>query len=730
MLTAIIIAASITQIVVSLFVLLRGWRNLSNLLFFFLGITTLCWALVNYLTIILINSPDLLYLVRTILFFVVIQNAFFYMFARTFPEHSWKHSRKWLLAYGVFTALAASATLSPFVFTTVKIEDGLPITEAGPGIMVFILHASLSIGLAFKALAQRIRRASGVQKSQIRILLYASLINWVLVPITNFVLTPLLKTTTFIVASPLYTLAFAGLIAYAIIARRLFDIRAAVARALAYILSLATIVASYALLAFVISGRIFSDIGDAGAERGFYIGLAVVSSLFYPSVKQFFDRVTNRIFFQDAYDPQAFIDQLNRLLVSNVELESLLQKSVEVIDRNLKCEYTSFIVRETAYTGSRNIGSRQIEMGSDDMAALHVSTPSIHHRVIMVDELADDPQYKRLYKVLREHDVAVLVRLVATLKYDVEGVGYLLLGQKKSGNPYTDQDVKIIRIIANELVIAVENALRFEEIENFNLTLQHKVEEATKQLRRTNEKLKALDETKDEFISMASHQLRTPLTSVKGYLSMVLEGDAGKLNEMQEKLLNQAFVSSQRMVYLIADLLNVSRLRTGKFVIEQTPVNLADVIEGEVQQLHETAESRQLKLIYAKPADFPQLMLDETKIRQVIMNFIDNAIYYTPEGGTIDIRLEDTGESLNFTVNDSGIGVPKSEQPHLFSKFYRAANAKKARPDGTGLGLFMAKKVVIAQGGAIIFKSQEGKGSTFGFTFDKKKLQPPVKPGH
>lgn len=105
------------------------------------------------------------------------------------------------------------------------------------------------------------------------------------------------------------------------------------------------------------------------------------------------------------------------------------------------------------------------------------------------------------------------------------------------------------------------------------------------------------------------------------------------------------------------------------------------------------------------------------------MNFIDNAIYYTPKGGKITASLSKTKESVEFTVTDTGIGVPKAEQHHLFMKFYRAGNARKARPDGTGLGLFMAKKVVVAQGGAIVFKTTEGKGSTFGFNFPLDKVQ-------
>ena len=117
------------------------------------------------------------------------------------------------------------------------------------------------------------------------------------------------------------------------------------------------------------------------------------------------------------------------------------------------------------------------------------------------------------------------------------------------------------------------------------------------------------------------------------------------------------------------------------------------------------------------------LSVDETKIQQVVMNFMDNAIYYTPKGGSIIVKLEATGKEVIYTVTDTGLGVPKAEQAHLFTKFYRAGNARKMRPDGTGLGLFMAKKVIMAQGGAIIFKSTEGKGSTFGFSFPLSKVE-------
>jgi signal transduction histidine kinase len=120
------------------------------------------------------------------------------------------------------------------------------------------------------------------------------------------------------------------------------------------------------------------------------------------------------------------------------------------------------------------------------------------------------------------------------------------------------------------------------------------------------------------------------------------------------------------------------------------------------------------------------MLLDEMKTRQVIMNFIDNAIYYTPAGGHVTVELRDLPQSVELRVIDDGIGVPAGERHHLFSKFYRAHNAQRARPDGTGLGLFMAKKVIIAQGGALIFDSKEGEGSVFGFIFPKNSESGPV----
>lgn len=201
---------------------------------------------------------------------------------------------------------------------------------------------------------------------------------------------------------------------------------------------------------------------------------------------------------------------------------------------------------------------------------------------------------------------------------------------------------------------------------------------------------------------------------------MVIDGDAGKITDSQKQLLNQAFNSSERMVNLINDFLNVSRIQTGKFIIEKNEINLAVVIDQEIENLQPSADARNVTFKYIKPDDFPKIVVDEGKIRQVIMNFLDNSVYYSPDGSTVNINLKVQKDEVIFTVKDKGIGVPLREKSQLFTKFYRASNAKQKRPDGTGVGLYLAKKIIDAQGGSVIFESVEGKGSTFGFKLPLK----------
>ncbi|GHU79250.1 hypothetical protein FACS1894191_1660 [Clostridia bacterium] len=231
-------------------------------------------------------------------------------------------------------------------------------------------------------------------------------------------------------------------------------------------------------------------------------------------------------------------------------------------------------------------------------------------------------------------------------------------------------------------------------------------------------RLKRADKAKDEFMSLASHQLRTPLTSVNGYSSMLLEGDFGRLNHEQAHAVNEIAGSAGRMAFLVSDLLNVSRIQSGKFLIQRTPTDMKKLVESEVESLQILADSHSIELNLKKIApNLPLLNIDEKKVGEVMANMLDNAIFYSPEKKPIEVSLVEKAGWLEFRVKDHGIGVPKSEQEDLFTKFFRATNARTKRPDGTGIGLFLAKKVITEQKGEIIFHSTPGEGSTFGFRF-------------
>lgn len=475
-----------------------------------------------------------------------------------------------------------------------------------------------------------------------------------------------------------------------VIYRGLFDIHFFVVRALAYVVTL------FMLAVFCITPLVLGISYLFSLPINGRLPLLVIASVlaFYilTYIRRIFDTFTTKWFFRGLYDPQDVIDTLSYLLARSIDIDVIIKRSSKVIADALQPTLVQFILNDNLKDKQKTIVEFAQKLSFSESSTL------------VVDEEGD-------YGVLIEQKVSVIVRLRTTH----EVIGYLILGHKKSGEGYTNRDVRLLNTVADELAIAIQNALHFQEIQNFNETLKKEVQEATAQLRETNRKLKKLDEIKDEFISMASHQLRTPLTSVKGYLSMVLEGDAGPIVPQQKQLLEEAFTSAQRMVYLIGDFLNVSRLQTGKFVIEWKPTNLSVVVKEEVDQLRETASRHHIKLQFEPPSNFPTLMLDENKMRQVIMNFADNALFYTRPGGTVRVVLLVTAREVRFEVHDNGIGVPEQERHKLFTKFFRAENARRVRPDGTGIGLFMAKKVVAAHGGNIIFESQEGKGSVFGF---------------
>jgi signal transduction histidine kinase len=693
--------AAILLLLLASVVWLSSTRSAAKRWFAALCTTLIAWLSANYMADADLSSS--LMWTRVTFFAITLAAACFLMFVRSFPTVT-AVKRSSAVIFAGATLLATFVIWTPAFIPSVEVLDDTSNVITGPLYWVFIVYFGAVLVAAIAWLIRKMRSERGSNRERIRLIIVGIAAMSFFGSLTNLFLPLIFNQNPLARYGGFAVLIFVSIVAYAIVRHRLFSIRAVIARSVTYTLTLGTLAVTFSVFVFGITDLIFKQ-PLTPEQRIIYSLLVAVVAVTYQPIKRFFDRLTRQVFFQDLYDTRDVLDELSGIAAHHMLPQSLLDMSLKQLDKVLHPSFIStLVVRERKLREESSLGT-PVVVTADMLHGLPQET------VVVTEEDHRTVAVHRMLERLSRQGIAVIVRLRTAR----ETIGYIVIGYKRSGSGYTAQDLSLLSTVADELAVAVQNALRFEEISHFNEKLKQEVEEATSQLRDSNRKLKKLDEAKDEFISMASHQLRTPLTSVKGYISMVIDGDAGKLTVPQQKLLGEAFTAAQRMVYLIGDFLNVSRLQTGRFVLEAKPADLAQVVSDEVSQLGSTAARRDIIVHYHHPAQFPILTIDENKMRQVIMNFIDNAIFYSRPSSSVDVTLVNTGKEIRFEVHDTGIGVPEAERHKLFTKFFRAENARRVRPDGTGIGLFMAKKVVTAHGGSILFDTKEGKGSTFGF---------------
>ncbi len=683
-------------------VIMRNAKGKTHRLFFALSLAISAWIISNAM---FAQAPNckIAYIVALFSYsFAALTATLFLFFSADLSEVTLKNQKLTIILAGIFVAASA---VPGFLATNVTNQE----INTTPFILAYALGITGLLGGGLILLFKGLKTTRGQRRQQLGAVLIGLSCSVIGGVIFNLIL-PIQGNYNYVLLGPAFSILFVLTSTYAIFRHRLFDLRSTIVRFVAYCMSLLTILIFYAVAIYGIILPLFGSWVNANNIDFVYPILGILMAITFQPIKRFFRVVTKAIFFRNSYNTEKVIDSLGNILVREIDVTRLLKKSEQLLGTAVKPTGIEVVVTKDQQRIHSVQHGRQLKRIDELLVSLGTKT----HSIIVTDYLSE--RGEPLYHQLVSAGIAVVVPLITPNA----NLGYLFIGFKASGDAFTDQDIDLIRIFTDELAVAVQNALRYEEISRFNITLKDEVESATSQLRESNHKLQKLDEVKDEFISMASHQLRTPLTGVKGYLSMVLEGDAGEISKEQRHLLEEAYSSAQRMVYLIGDFLNISRLQTGKFILEEVPVNLANIVHEEVEQLQAAATMRSINLIYHKPTHFPEVTLDDGKIRQVLMNFIDNAIFYSKPDGKVVIELTSNSRDIILQVHDDGIGVPQDERHKVFTKFFRASNARKVRPDGTGIGLYMAKKVVAAHGGSIIFETRENKGSTFGFRLPLK----------
>lgn len=227
---------------------------------------------------------------------------------------------------------------------------------------------------------------------------------------------------------------------------------------------------------------------------------------------------------------------------------------------------------------------------------------------------------------------------------------------------------------------------------------------------------KRIEAMKTEFVSLAAHQLRTPLSAIKWTLKMVLDGDLGELTKEQKEFIRTSYRSNERMIALVNGLLNVTKIEEGKYIYKPMLVDIKQIVESMIKHYQKEIKQKNIKFKFQDSnRKLPKISVDKEKICLAVQNLLDNAIMYTKPGGAIIVSLKKLKNKIEFSVKDTGVGIPKEQQNKIFSKFFRAANVIRMETDGTGLGLFITKNIIKAHKGRIWFKSKKDQGTTFYF---------------
>jgi signal transduction histidine kinase len=288
----------------------------------------------------------------------------------------------------------------------------------------------------------------------------------------------------------------------------------------------------------------------------------------------------------------------------------------------------------------------------------------------------------------------MMAQITAPIRREDEIIGVIGLESRRA-DQFDQEALDFVVRLADHAAIAIENARLFEAVQ-------------------------AANDAKTEFVSFVSHELKQPMTSIKGYSDLLTKGTAGELNEMQESFLEVIRGNVSRMGELVQGLLDISRIEAGRVRINTEAVRMHEAVAEAVRGVQEQIAAKAQDLIVEVPEELPTVAADRTRLVQILVNLLSNACKYTPEGGAIFVEAQPANGTENgfvrCSVRDTGVGISEEDQARLFTKYFRADDPAVRNEPGTGLGLVITKNLIELQGGKIWMESELGQGSEFTFT--------------
>lgn len=702
----ILVFSAIGNIVLGLLVYFKNPHNIINRLFSAVTVSITLMLISNHFSITSSQGNSVLFWIRLAMFFAVPFAVFFLLFVFTFPKGKIPLSRSKIIAILSIGLITMIVALTPFLFSGITKSNGSFQPTPAPGIALFMITVIGSNILDSILLFRKYLKSLGFQREQLKYILFGSLLMKGLLIFTIFIPVVFFSFTNFVPFSPIYALMFIAASTYAIVRHRLLDIRLVVARAIAYA-SLVLLIGAFFVGSTVAITSLFLDTTTSFQQIILYATLTLIIAFVFQRLRRLLEVATDKIFFKADYDSNALLSGLTKIMAETILIDDIAHKLLNKIIFEMRITRGVFVLTDAGkiFVTEAQGYKEQPHFSEKDIFSLQALD-----KTLVFEDLEEGPA-KELMRKLN-------ITIVIPLKTQVDHVGLLLLGEKASGEIYSDKDLKVLNIFTPEAAISFENAKSVEKIRRFNITLKEQVDRATRQLKDANEQLKELDRLKDEFLSIASHDLRTPMTAIKGYLWMAINGRAGKIeNPDLKRYLDISYGSSERMIQLINDLLNVSRIKAGRVQMLFEEIDLKTIIDQVFSEIMSKASEKKILLKYEQEAKFPKVILDKQRFPEVLQNLIGNAIKFTPEKGKITVTAKKSTEKgmVEIAVTDTGVGLSKEDAGKLFEKYGRIEHsyAKAKESGGTGLGLYITKNYVELHGGKIRVESEEGKGTSF-----------------
>ncbi len=513
---------------------------------------------------------------------------------------------------------------------------------------------------------------------------------------------------------------------YAIIKYRFMDLRIVARSILIYLFDsfYAYIIFSILIVGYrLLWGSVYSNYS---LIAGIFITPLFILSLFW--LHNAVTKLLNKYVFHSLYDFQTAISKLTHELNRYTDLKSITDLIVDTVQNTMNLERAGVLLIDDLsskkYQIAKVIGfneSNGISLVSDNLFTKYLEKskkPLVRDEITLIARDARTQKESQRFLELRDYMEHIEASLCIPLLSNNKLIGIIVLGGKISNEAYTQQDLDLLSALSFQAAIAIDNAKLYKKVNEFNRTLQKKVDEQTQELSKKAEHLEKLLQMRTEFLDIASHQLKTPISVIRGTVSMFEEGSMDKLPEAEKKrFFHNIAVKAEKLNMIISDILRASEMDTDDFVIENDtakPVIVEKLIKSAIDQLQYEADTRKIQLKFEIKAGKNTAVLTSGEfLEQAIYNLIDNAIKYTSKG-YVKVSLDTEESDLIIKVEDTGIGIPEKDQKKLFEKFARAKNAVNMYADGSGLGLFIVKRIVEAhKGGSISMESVEGKGTTF-----------------